>query len=248
MIRGEWEVRGVDSLSYALMPIFEYTGLVVHGVTTKVTGDFASNTQSEELRKKLIALFGINPERIVFAKQVHGDKLYVIKKSTIKQNPIPQTDGLITNIPGICLVIKIADCVPIFILDTKSKAIGLIHAGWRGMVKCIVQKAILKMITLYGSQPKDFLIGFGPSIGMCCYKVGNEVVNQVKKTFSYGEGLIKDGYLDLQKANKTQLLELGVLEKNIILNKYCTYHDNNLFFSHRRGDNGRMISILQLRK
>lgn len=248
MTKGGWELKGIDSLSYLVMPTFEYTGLVLHGVTTKAIGNFASDIQSIELRKNLNALFGINSERMVFVTQVHGDKIYVVKGSQIKQNPIPQSDGLITNIPGICLVIKVADCLPIFILDSKNKAIGLIHAGWRGMIKCIVQKAILKMITLYGSQPKDLVIGFGPSIGVCCYKVGNEVVSQLKKTFSYTEKLIKDGYLDLQKANKKQLLELGVLEENIILNKYCTYHDNNLFFSHRRGDNGRMMAILQLRK
>ncbi|MEW6097372.1 MAG: peptidoglycan editing factor PgeF [bacterium] len=248
MTKVGWEIREVDSLSCVVMPIFEYSGLVWHGVTTKATGNFASNNQSEELRKRLTALFEINPERMVFAQQVHGDKIYVVKESDIKQNPISHTDGLITNIPGICLVIKVADCVPIFILDTKNKALGMVHAGWRGIVKCVVQKAILKMIALYSCRTKDLLVGFGPSIGVCCYKVGNEVVSQFKKTFSYGEELIKDGYLDLQKANKIQLLELGILEENIILNQYCTYHDNNLFFSHRRGDKGRMVSLLQLRK
>lgn len=230
-----WELREVDSLAYLMMPTFEDTGLVVHGVTTKAVGN-------------LNALWGINLERMVFAEQVHRDNIYVVNEGEIKQNPIPQTDGLITNIPNICLIIKIADCVPIFILDSKNKAIGLIHAGWRGIIKCIAQKAIIKMIELYGSLPKDILVGFGPSIGRCCYNVGNEVIAQFKNTFHYGEDLIKNGYLDLQKANKRQLLELGVLEENIILNNYCTYDNDNLFFSYRREDSGRMTSFLQLKE
>lgn len=240
MIKEGWTLRKNNSLSYLVMPSFEYTKQVLHGITTKEAGNFASNNQ--ELRKKISALFGVKPERMVFVTQVHGDKIYVARE--VKQNHISQADGLITNIPEVCLVIKVADCVPIFILDSKNKAIGLVHAGWRGMVKCIVQKAISKMSILYGSQPKDLLVGFGPSIGACCYKVGHEVL---KKVFC-DEEVVKNGYLDLQKANKIQLLESGILEENIILTQYCTYHDSNLFFSHRRGEDGRMLSILQLRK
>jgi hypothetical protein len=234
MNKGGWELREFNSLAYLIMPAFEFTGLVVHGITTKTTRDIR-------------ALVEINPEKMVFAEQVHGDNIYVIKNNNIKQNLIPQTDGLITNIRKICLIIKVADCIPIFILDSKNKAIGLIHAGWRGMIKCIAQKAIIRMITLYGSLPEDILVGFGPSIGRCCYKVGNKVISQLKKTFHYADDLIKNGYLDLREANKKQLLELGILEENIILSNYCTYDDNKLFFSYRRGDNNRMVSFLQLK-
>jgi len=239
MSKKGWEVRKVDSLSCMVMPTFEETKLVVHGVTTKEVGNFAGDDLAKELRKKFITL-GINPEKMIFLSQVHGDEIYVVGESRINQNPILQTDGLITNIPLICLVIKVADCVPIFILDTKNKAIGLVHAGWRGTIKCIAQKAILKMSTSYGSLPKDILVGFGPSIGICCYKIGDAVSNQ------FGEHLIKNGYLDLQKVNKLQLLDLGILEENIILSQYCTYDNNDLFFSHRRGEKGRMLAFLQL--
>lgn len=236
-----WQVRKIDSLSCLIMPTFEKTGWVVHGVTTKKVGDFARNNQSDNQRKNLIALWGINPEKMLFLTQVHGDEIYVVKENKISQNPIPQTDGLITNIPKVCLAVKIADCLPIFILDTKNKIIGLVHAGWRGTIKGIAQKAIFKMVTAYGSSSKDILVGFGPSIGRCCYKVGNEVIKQ------FGRQVIKNGYLDLQKANKLQLQESGILEKNIIQSQYCTYDNNDLFFSHRRGDAGRMLAILQLK-
>ncbi|MFH1562363.1 MAG: peptidoglycan editing factor PgeF [Nitrospirota bacterium] len=261
MLDAGWELKEIKS--YLGMPVFDQTGLVLHGVTTKIIGDFAANNQSKESIEKLSELIGINPEKMVFCNQIHGgDNIYCIQEDKIKQNPIPQTDGLITNIHGICLMIKVADCVSIFILDSKNKVISLIHAGWRGMMECIVQKAVSKMSAVYNSKPKDLLVGFGPSIGGCCYKVGPEVISQLKRLaslkFAYGDAyldedclvkdLIRNGCLDLQQANKKQLIESGVLEKNIVLNQYCTYHHNDLFFSHRRGETGRMIAFLQLKK
>jgi YfiH family protein len=242
------EIKKVNSHPdrlYLSIPVFDQTGLVLHGITTKTIGDFTANNQSNDSIKKLSELVEINTKKMVFCNQIHGDNIYCIEGNKIKQNPIPQTDGLITNISGICLVIKTADCLSVFILDTKNKVISLIHAGWRGMVAGIVQKAVAKMNDVYDSNPTDLLVGFGPSIGKCCYKVGNEVINQLKK-FAYGEDLIENGYLSLQQANKKQLIESGVLEKNIIHNQYCTYHHNELFFSYRKGETGRMISFLQL--
>ncbi|MEW6606338.1 MAG: peptidoglycan editing factor PgeF [bacterium] len=249
-----WEVRKIGPLNYLVMPAFES---VLHGVTTKEIGEFNSDNP-EKIKTRLNELFGIN--QIAWTTQLHGDEIYVIGENNFNQfveenlpeqvqpfnsvnpnsgNELIEADGLMTNIPGICLTIRIADCLPIFILDKKNKAIGLVHAGWRGTVKCIVQKAILKMITLYGSSPEDFIVGFGPSIGVCCYKVGNDVTELIKD-----KDLVKDGYLNLQKVNKKQLLELGI--NNIILNQYCTYDERDLFFSHRRGDKGRMIAFLQM--
>ncbi|MEW6619738.1 MAG: peptidoglycan editing factor PgeF [bacterium] len=228
-----WEVRKIGPLNYLVMPAFES---VLQGVTTKEIGEFNSDNP-EKIKTRLNELFGIN--QIAWTTQLHGDEIYVIGENNFNQFGTQEADGLITNIPGICLTIRIADCLPIFILDKKNKAIGLVHAGWRGTVKCIVQKAILKMITLYGSSPEDFIVGFGPSIGVCCYKVGNDVTELIKD-----KDLVKDGYLNLQKANKKQLLELGI--NNIILNQYCTYDERDLFFSHRRGDKGRMIAFLQM--
>ncbi len=242
-INAQWELQKANL--YLDMPVFNQTGIVLHGVTTKAIGNFTANNQSNEGIKKLSELVKINHEKMVFCDQIHGDNIYCIKEDNIPQHPIPQTDGLTTNIPGICIAIKTADCLAVFILDTKNKVISLIHAGWRGTAACIVQKAVAKMGAVYNSNPTDLLIGFGPSIGKCCYKIGDEVISQFEK-FAYGKELIKNGCLDLQQANKKQLLEAGVLEKNIIHNQYCTYHHQDIFFSYRRGETGRIIAFMQL--
>ncbi len=244
----QWNLKEANSyLGFLGMPVFDHTKLVLHGVTTKGIGDFTANNQSNEPIRKLSEIVEISHEKMVFCDQVHEDNIYCVKKDEILPSPVPQTDGLITNIPEICLVIKTADCLAIFILDSRNKVIALIHAGWRGTVKCIAQKAVDRMSAVYNSNPADLLVGFGPSIGKCCYKIGDEVISQFGK-FAYGDELFKNSCLDIQQANKKQLLEAGVLEKNIIHNQCCTYHHNDLFFSHRRGETGRIIAFMQLKK
>jgi len=198
----------------------------------------------------------IEIEDLVFSDQVHSDKVLIIDESykcqgKIFHKKLNNVDGLITNKSTIALVTLYADCVPLIILDPIKKVVGLSHAGWKGTVKKIGRKTIELIIKEYHSLPQDLLIGIGPSIGKCCYEVNEDVIKQFKKVFKNSDFIHKKNgkyFLDLWKANKNSLLEVGVKESNIIISEICTQCNNKLLFSHRgdKGNTGRMAAIIQL--
>lgn len=213
------------------------------------------NTTPKDLksnRKKFLKPFGINYKNLVCAKQPHHKKIALIKcnqkgrGASNFNSAIKGADGLVTKEKNLPLAVFNADCLSIFLYDPNSKAIGLLHAGWRGTSKKIAENAILKMKKSFGTKPADLIIGFGPAIRKCCYEVGNGF----KRYFP--EDLIKRGnklYMDLISANLKQLIKNGVKNKNIFDCKICTSCQNKNFFSYRReGEKvGRMMSLTMLK-
>src|SRR3989338_1697647 len=139
---------------------------------------------------------GINHEHFITVNKYHGDGILIIdefpenlKEFAIKTKNLGN-DALITNKPLIPIGILTADCQPIMFLDRKNRAIGIAHAGWRGTVLRIGQKVFGEMKKLYGTNPNDCLIAFGPSIRQCCYEVGEEVIESLKKEFSNWENFV----------------------------------------------------------
>ena len=204
-------------------------------------------------RKLLASAVGTEFNRYTFAKQTHSGNVIIVSGnlagsgSSSQKTAINNTDAMITNVPGVCLIILVADCVPMLFYDPFKKAIGVAHAGWRGTLKLIAANTVNTMMKKFGSLPEDILVGIGPSIGPCCYKVGPEVLSQVKTIFSPASCFIKHeckegtGYLDLWNLNCRQLLNVGVPEKNIEIAKLCTAHNQENFFSYRgnKGETGR---------
>ena len=196
-------------------------------------------------RQLLASTLDISLNNFTFGKQIHGSIVKIITEklrgsgALEQQTAIEATDALVTNIPNICLIILVADCVPILFLDPKKNVIGAAHAGWRGTVKGVVQNTVKTFLERFGSSPKDIIVGIGPSIGPCCYEVGPEVITQVEDTFSSKKGYIDNktpdgkGYLNLWEANKTLLGEMGIPENNIESARTCTHCNHNSFFSHR---------------
>ena len=170
------------------------------------------------------------------------------------EDAIDGTDAMLTNVAGICLMILVADCVPILLFDPRKKAIGVVHAGWKGTLKGIAKHTVETMETTFGSSAKDIIAGIGPSIGPCCYKVGPEVISQAKSVLHpANEYIINEseggaGYLDLKKANLDQLLYAGLEEKNIETTSLCTFHNPGLLFSYRyhKGYTGRFGAGISL--
>ena len=121
-----------------------------------------------------------------------------------------------------------ADCTPILLLDTVNKAIGAVHAGWRGTVNSIAQKAIEKMTENYGTNPKDVIAGIGPSIGQCCFQVDEPVVKEFRQKLDFADDVmindtVPERYkIDLWETNKRILMNCGVQEK--ILNYLYLYY------------------------
>jgi polyphenol oxidase len=166
-------------------------------------------------------------------------------------------DGLITNVPGVLLGVGTADCVPVLVVDVTQRVVAAFHAGWRGTVARIVEPGVARMQAEYGSQAEDLVAAIGPSIGPCCYTVGDEVHAEFRKQFVYSKELF-DGAsnagqirLNLWEANRRQLLDAGITEARISVIGECTACARSQtgamrYFSHRaeHGVAGRMLNVV----
>jgi len=196
---------------------------------------------------------------MVAASQVHGDNIYNVQlvdrgKGALENDTVIQdTDGLITNKPGVALIAFYADCVPIMFLDPVKKVIAIAHAGWKGTVLQIAQKTLKEMEKIYGCSPQDVLAAICPSIGPCHYEVDTPVINEVKKNFPNWKELLEiknsnKAQLDLWMANSSQLIEVGMNPANITIARICTYCHPELLYSYRynNGKTGRLAGLIML--
>jgi YfiH family protein len=200
-------------------------------------GDDEENVQKN--RHRFFQTLGVKPGKLAIPIQIHGNTVVPVKAPGI----YPDTDGLITDVPGIFLVVQVADCLPVYLYDPIHRAIGLIHAGWRGTYQKIVMLAIQSLGSNFRSRPEDIFVFFGPSIGPCCYEVSEEVSSH------FPENVMQGNHLDLWKANRNLLIESGVRVENIETSGLCTACYSDWFFSHRRsgGKTGRMMAVFGLK-
>jgi YfiH family protein len=222
---------------------------VIHGVFTRLGGVSPSpydslnvghfvgdDREAVETNHDLICqALGLSRGDITAAQQVHGSQVTLIGPEDRGQ-VIPAADALIADAPGVALMLRFADCLPVLLYDPIHQAIGLVHAGWRGTVGGIATKTALAMVEAYGSRPADIMAGLGPCIGPCCYQVGTEVIEPVKANFNHWQELLQPQgngslHFDLWEANRRQLAELGVEEMEVM--QLCTACRTDEFFSHR---------------
>ncbi|MFO8236298.1 MAG: peptidoglycan editing factor PgeF [Bacteroidales bacterium] len=194
----------------------------------------------DENRNRLATALGITDNNLVFPQQIHSSNIYLISDTENIQGKIRETDGLLTQKPGLYLSVLTADCVPVIFFDPAVKAIGVAHAGWRGTVQNITGKMIDRFMEEFNSNPVDILAGIGPSIGPEVYEVGTNVIEAVHKQFGdNAKYLLREkgsgkAYLDLWKANRIQLEGKGVPANHIETAAICTYTNYIQFFSARR--------------
>lgn len=209
---------------------------------------------------------------LVTGRQVHGAAVRVVgaqdgvaegKLQTPEGKAVLEGDGLVTNLPGVMLGIGTADCVPVLVVDVEKRAVGTFHAGWRGTVAGIVGEGVDAMRREYGSRSEDLIAAVGPSIGACCYAVGEEVRSQFRLRFGYADELFHEIadlgqgsatsnlYVDLWEANRRQLMDAGVEESRIAVVGECTACSRTTsgerrYFSHRaeQGVAGRMLNVI----
>jgi hypothetical protein len=196
---------------------------------------------------------------LVTARQIHSDLIHRV--DGIPVSPLAG-DGLVTDASGVMIGVLTADCLPVILVDSERRAVGVFHAGWRGTFKRIVEKGVGEMRRWYGSQPKHIRAAIGPGIGGCCYQVGEEVRAKFEAQFEYAGKLFRETkesneihlkypllfltarapghselprkiFLDLVEANRRQLLAAGVPAKNIWTSDLCTSCHPELLFSHR---------------
>lgn len=227
--------------------------------------DNPANVAANRLRF-LEACGGGSPEgALVTVRQIHSATVWPVREQdgaregkleTSESKAVLEGDGLMTGLPGVMLGVQTADCVPVLVADVKRRTVAAFHAGWRGTVARIVEHGIAKMQAEYSSRLEDLIAAVGPSIGACCYPVGDEVRSAFGEQFSYADQLFRSGadgqaHLNLWEANRRQLLDAGVGEAKIAVVGVCTAcaRDENgarRYFSYRaeHGVTGRMMSVV----
>lgn len=239
-------------------------GGVSEGVLSTMNLGFGRNDLPENVVKnhEIIAnAIGFNPENIVASKQTHTTNVKIVSKKDCgkgiyRERDYDDVDGMITNEKGIVLATYFADCVPLYMVDTKNKAIGLSHSGWRGTVGKIGKVTLDLMKETYGTNPKDVIACIGPSICRDCYEVSEDVATEFEAAFKGSEKdiLINKGngkyQLDLWECNYIIFKECGVYEENIHMPDICTCHNMEMMFSHRatQGRRGNLAAFLSIDK
>ena len=207
---------------------------------------------------------------LISLRQIHSDLIHRVDRTP--QQPLTG-DGLVTDTPGLLVAVQTADCLPVILVDRKRRAVGVFHAGWRGTVKRIVEKGVGEMRKYFGSDPRNLVAAIGPGVQGCCYEVGEEVRTRFQAQFAYASSLFREVkesdpvrekypmlfltsrapghselpvklFLDLVEANRRQLLDAGVLARNIEATAPCTACHTELLFSFRaeKGITGRLMA------
>ena len=225
-----------------------------------------------ENRRRFQSALGASDLKLISLKQIHSDAIHVFDAPPAEPC---RGDASATNRPGLLLGVQTADCVPILLVDPKKRAVAAVHAGWRGTLQRIVVKVIGQMQMHFGSKPADLLAAMGPSIGGGCYEVGTEVAIQFQSQFAEAPEWFdefrtgdepnpiqwlnrmppghqpppKNVLLDLRKANRSQLLDVGLQAQNIFTNDLCTACRRDLLFSYRKEgpQSGRLLSVIGIR-
>ena len=244
-----------------------------------LTKDDARENVEKNRSKLLLSIGAMNkrkPWPMVSLRQIHSDVIHIVRSAPT--GPL-RGDGLITNVPGIILAVMTADCLPVLLADKRNKVVGAFHAGWRGTVQRIAEKGLGIMRREFGTQPDNVFAAIGPGIQQCCYEVGQDLKDQFESQFSYGSELFQEVkhyddvhekypllfmnmrapghgdqciklHLSLREANRRQLLEAGVPQKQISALEDCTSCDTRQFFSHRaeKGRTGRMMALIGIKR
>jgi YfiH family protein len=267
-------LREKDGIPFFVFPMFERTGLVKQGFSTRIGGvsqrEFASlnfastrGDDPEAVRENYLRMakaLAIPADRMVLSHQTHTTRVRIVTeedagKGFARERDYEDVDGLITNVPNLPLVTFYADCIPLYFLDPVKKVIGLSHAGWRGTVNRMAEVTIKKMQEVYGSKPEDILAAVGPGICRDCYEVGEEVAEAFRQSWRTEvcrEILTPKGggkyQLDLWEANVSCLQDAGVLPEHLSVTNVCTCCNPELLFSHRAsgGRRGNLAAFLCL--
>lgn len=205
---------------------------------SRAVGDDPSAVEHNHAR--IYRALRISRSQVVGSHLMHGAAIRVVTGQENGGAPVA-ADGLVTAQPGVMLSMRFADCVPILFHDPRRRAVGLVHAGWRGTLQAVASAAVRAMMEQLGCAAHDITAVIGPSIGPCCYEVGSEVVRTLYAALpDMAAALLRrEGqrvYLDLWQANQQQLLAAGV--GHVYSMALCTACRRDIFFSHR-GDGGR---------
>ena len=223
---------------------------LMHFVSSGVKNIGFSDRENPEIiqynRRSLAKAAGFEVERLITARQVHSATVRIVtveeagRGALDRESRIPATDALVTNQPGICLMVLSADCVPVLLFEPGKRVVAAVHAGWRGTAAEIVGVTVRVMQEHFGCDLQRVVAAIGPSIGKCCFEVGEEVARVFQQLFPGNQAIVGLGkqpgkyQVDLWEANRKELLACGVKNENIEVAGMCSVCHPDLFFSYRR--------------
>lgn len=186
--------------------------------------------------------------------QIHSDVVKAVRSKEDAAGTEDRADAVVSDMDRLLAGVKTADCVPLLIGDPRSGAYAAVHAGWKGTLGRIVEKAVAKMIREFGSDPADLICAIGPAASGSRYEVGPEVVEAFSGEFEDASAIFSPtsgghALVDLHLANRNQLLGCGIPASRISISDYCTMERTDLFFSYRiehrtQGRTGRLMSVI----
>ncbi len=263
------EINGVKYISFNLLDNLDFINCKIStkigGVSKNIydsmnlsfsIGDFEENVY--ENYKIFSSTLGFTYDNIQRGYQTHSTNVSEVDNDNfVPFSSKPQfedTDILVTNRRSTPLVTLFADCVPLFLVDKKNKAIAVVHAGWRGTLNNAPNKIVNYMNEVYGTTKDDLIVCIGPSIHSCCFLVDDDVYSEFNNIEEYRQFMKKvdNKYsIDLQQINKYNLLNTGLVkEENIEISDLCTCCNTHIFFSHRKQklERGSMAGFLEIIK
>jgi YfiH family protein len=201
------------------------------------------------------ATIGVGREELLLVSQVHEATVVVASAERRRPWPRPQADAIISNDPAAAIAVRVADCVPVLLSDEAGRAVAAIHAGWRGVAARAIIAGVDALWTNYGIRPERLIAAVGPSIGPCCYEVG-ESVYQAFRDAGHHTSVLESWFepqpggkfhLDLWRASRDQLEGAGVMSANVHAAGLCTKTHANVFHSYRvdGARAGRMIGVIR---
>jgi YfiH family protein len=252
-----WLVHGFSTRLGGVSP--GYGGRALNLGFTPEDSRAAVERNRQLFLKELGAADGRKSWPLVSLRQIHSDLIHRV--DGVSQEPLAG-DGIVTDTPGLVVAVQAADCFPIILVDRKRRVVGVLHAGWRGTVKRIVEKGLGEMRRYFDCEPRNIVAAIGPGVQACCYDVGEEVRTKFRSQFSYADSLFREVkesdpvrekypllfltarapghselpvklFLDLKEANRRQLIDAGVPAKNIDATSPCTACHRELLFSYR---------------
>jgi len=265
--------KKIGNLTLLFFPNLSHYKGVKHAISTRGGGFSSGNYNSLNLsfqvgdehnnvmknHQSLSHTLGFDLSSLVTCQQIHQDSIALVDKSYLKKdyflpnNSIPETDALITDVPGITLMTRYADCSPLLFYDPKTRTVAIAHAGWKGTLEHIGQKTVEVLVNYYHCQPQHILTAIGPSIGPCCYQISNTMADYALKKLPRAQEYIRESlddglYFDLRQANKKQLKTAGIKDEHLYCTELCTSCAIDLFFSYRKekGVTGRFGALIGL--
>lgn len=193
-----------------------------------------------------------DPKNAVLTRQIHSDIIRLVTNvdcGGLDHHTYPECDGLITNTPGLALVVFTADCTPILLHDPVTGAVGAVHAGWRGTAADIAGKAVRAMVSAFGCDPANIRAAIGPNIGQCCFATDADVPEAMvqalgSRALPHIRTVGDKYYVNLKAINAQFLRNAGI--RHIEISTSCTMCQSERFWSHRvtKGNRGSQGAII----